>query len=303
MVAEPITTSTVEEIVATPDTASRLTLLDQRRTRLVEPRREAVRGLWDDEVRLFARYRVAIRCTGWLMGGTPKDPQIIAGWLRAKAGVTDDEELLEATRASLLGQGVDIPANATFAQMQEASEAIADERKGNGFLRDHRGLLFEGRKLKSGLKESTAILYPYQGGHRAGATRKAPQAYLAERVFIEEELIALGRPEPDHVHLQVGQVSGPTGKRSTLTYYDAVLQPTLEFTIMSTEDCVSVPMWQAILSHLQENGVGAVRSQSFGKFKVVAFDKVGEAAPLPGWDGPSKPDAAPKKAVAKKDVA
>jgi hypothetical protein len=114
--------------------------------------------------------------------------------------------------------------------------------------------------------------------------------------------VPLGRTEPDYVHLQIGQVSGPQGKRSTLTEYEAVSQPTLTFTLFSTEDCVSQEQWKHILVHLQQDGIGAVRSQSFGKFAVVGWEKLADAAPVPAWVPPTKPgeEEKPKRVRSKR---
>jgi hypothetical protein len=246
---------------------------NMRMSRLTEPEPEVVRGLWDDDTSLFARYRVELRFTGKVMGGIPRRPDIIEGWLRKNTGVTDEEELRAMTIQTLKDIGQDVPAGATYEEMVEASKKIAQEQSGNTFKRDANGLYLEDRNLKAMLKESCNIVFPWDGG--ANKFRgKTPRSALAEWVFVDEPRIHFGRMEPDGRHLQVGQVSGPQGPRSTLTYYDFISQPTLSFHVLSFEDRVTMDQWKRILIHAQRNGLGALRSQSFGQFRVTAFDKL-----------------------------
>ena len=48
---------------------------------------DGIRGVFDDlDDTLFVRYRVECQFTDRLMGGTPQKPDLIAGWIRARAG-------------------------------------------------------------------------------------------------------------------------------------------------------------------------------------------------------------------------
>ncbi len=260
---------------------------ERSRYQVVEREREPVRGIFDGDDDLFTRYRVEIRCTGMLMGGIPKKPDVVAAWLRTKAMISDDVELALAVRETLRQQGLDVPEAATLAEMVAASKHLAAEQHGNGFKRDAAGLFVEGRQIKAMLKECTNIVYVGQRlGKQTGRNAKGDEvttyggksakAYLAERVFVDDDddRIHLGIDEPDGTHLQIGQVSGPQGPRSTLTYYDYAWQPSLAFTVLSLEDCIKAEQWRAILKQAQENGLGSLRSQGHGRFKVVAFDRL-----------------------------
>lgn len=231
-------------------------------------------GIWDDDEEaagLFTRYRVTATFTGRVMGGVPQKPDVIEGWLRTKMGVTDEEELAMILRRTLAELGKEPPAGATLGDLFAASEEIAAERNGNTFRRDGNGLYLAGYQFKAMLKENTNILY---AGSRWGVTKKGPKSFLAERVFVEEDRIYLGRTEPDGTHLQLGQVSGPQGPRSTLTYYDYCTQPEIAFTVKSLNDCIEPQQWKAILTLAQDNGIGAIRSMGYGRFRVTGFDKL-----------------------------
>jgi hypothetical protein len=165
-------------------------------------------------------------------------------------------------------------AELTREQLDEIAKKAAAEQKGNTFFRNESGLCLGDYQIKAMLKEATSIIYPWGPDNKWGPTRKAPRSFLAERVFIDEKWVPLGRDEPDGKHLQIGQVSGPKGPRSTLTYYDYCLQPTAVFTVFSLEDMVKPEQWQRILLTGQREGLGAIRSLSHGQFKVKAFDRL-----------------------------
>ena len=266
---DPTTTLAESDVLS----LSELQALDRRMARLTEPEPEAVRGLWDDDTALFPRYRVELRFTGKVMGGVPQRPDIIEAWIRKGTGVTEDEETRAMAIATLKDLGQEVPTNATFEELVEASKKMAAETHGNAFKRDRHGLYLEDRQVKACLKESCAIVYPWDGGKNK-FRGKTPRSALAEWVFVDEPRIYLGRQEPDGTHLQVGQVSGPQGKRSTLTYYDYCFQPAIAFTVLSFQNLITRAQWKAILQHAQRNGLGALRSQSFGQFRVTAFDRL-----------------------------
>jgi hypothetical protein len=271
-------TATIENNTTTLDAAALAELaslhdVERRGARLTEQEPEVVKGIWDDDTALFARYRVELRFVGKVMGGVPQRPDIIEAWIRKNTGVTEDEETRAMAIQTLKDLNVEVPATATFDELVEASKKMASETHGNTFKRDDNGLYLEDRQIKACLKESTAIVYPWDGGKNK-FRGKTPRSALAEWVFVDEARVHLGRMEPDGTHLQVGQVSGPQGKRSTLTYYDLCLQPTIAFTVLSFQDLVTPEQWKNILMHAQRNGLGALRSQSHGQFRVTAFDKL-----------------------------
>lgn len=220
---------------------------------------------------LFTQYRVTAHFRNKIMGGIPKDPKTIEGWIRSKAGVTDEEEVRYMTRRTLLELGIDVPETATIAEMMQAAEAIAATKSTNGFKFDATGLYVEGRQIKAMLKEATNVLYT---GERWGPTRKGPKSYLAERVYVLEDAVPLGRTEPDGVDMVIGHVTGPQGPKSTLTYHEFCQGAQVEFTVMSLQDCISADQWQTILILAQELGLGALRSQGHGRFDVVDMVRV-----------------------------
>lgn len=228
-------------------------------------------GIWDtEESDLFQKYVVSIRFVDWVMGGVPQKPEIIESWLRQRI-MGGDDELRTMLLKTLEDLDYEIPANATHDEILEAIKVVAQQRNGNTFRRDERGLFLAAYQIKAMLKESCNILY---AGEKWGVTKKGPRNYLAERVFVDEQRVYLGRTEPDGTHLQVGQVNGPRGPRSTLTYIDYCDRAEVTFTVASLNDCITPNQWRELLVLSQKGGLGALRSMGYGQFKVTGFDKL-----------------------------
>lgn len=261
----------------------RIAAADARRSRILEPEPEAIAGIFDDDPGLFTRYRVSLRFTGRLLGGTPKRADIVEGWLRTKTGVDDVSEVRAMMVRVLEDQGIEITPDMTYEEMVDVSKRVAGDHMANGFRQDASGLYIESRAVKAMLKEAVNVLF---GGNkeRWGVTRKGPKSAMAEWVFPVEDRVHLQRPdgdggylsvmEPDGLHLLIGHVTGPQGPRSTLSHYEYVVQPYLSFEVFSLQDRVTQEQWHQTLRYAQENGLGAVRSQGFGRFKVVGFEEV-----------------------------
>src|ERR1700738_3167344 len=156
-------------------------------------------GIFDDQ--LFTEYQVRLRFRDKVMGGVPMDPAIIEGWLRSKAGISDAEEVRQATVRTLQELGADVT---SYDDLQKASEMLAKVRQTNGFKVDEDGPYLESRAVKAMLKESTNILY---AGERWGRTLKGPKSFLAERVFVDPDHISLGKPTFDGVDLFIGHTT------------------------------------------------------------------------------------------------
>lgn len=221
-------------------------------------------------------YQVAMRLRDRIMGGTPADPNVMEGWLRKMAlGVDKAEELRAIAIQTVRELGADLSEDPTWEEVEEASKKVAEFKQTNMFRRHPTlGCYVESRIIKSMLKENVNIVF---GKDRFGKTNKGAKSYLAERVFVDPDVIPLdnGRADvqrPNGVHLFIGHPNGPQGKQSTLTHYEYIEQPTLRFTIRVFEDCLTDAMWGPLWESAQENGQGSLRSQGFGRFDLVEWD-------------------------------
>lgn len=237
---------------------------------------------------MFERILVGLRFTDRLVGGQPKDPKLVQGWLRKNMGVEDEVELLARTRTHLQEMGVELTANATYEEMVAASEALAEEIQTQGFKRDDQDRpVIEARHVKAGIKESVNILF---GTDRWGPTRKGPRGFTAERVFVFPQRIPVGGSDDVKVDLAIGHITGPQGPRSTIGYYEYVEHAEARFEIRQLraqgaketddgkkvgEPALDFDQWSKVFTHMELNGLGAMRSQSHGQFEVVKFEVVG----------------------------
>jgi hypothetical protein len=206
------------------------------------------------------------------MGGIPNDPKLIEGWLRAKSGLADDvDEIRVMLLRTMNEMGADVRPDMTFEELETASGKAAGVRETTGFKRGELGLYIEARQVKAALKESCNILF---AGERVGPTKKGAKSFLAERVFVSPDELWLGRTEPDGIEMVVGHVSGPQGPRSTLGYHEYVRQAEITFDVLVTRDSIEQKWWPALWTHMEENGLGALRSQGYGRFDVLEWEAI-----------------------------
>ena len=217
----------------------------------------------------FKAYNATLELRGKILGGTPKDPKIIEGWLRSKAGIDDEEEIRQAMLRTLVDLGLDPDPKAPYEQLKEASERLSTVKQTSGFKQDDGGLYIESRTVKAMLKESVNILF---AGDKWGKTKKGPRNFFAERVFVNPDHIYLGVTEPTGVDLSIVHVNGPQGPKSSLAYHEYVERPTIEFEVKVLKDEIEPEHWPQIWVHAEENGLGASRSQGFGRFDIRKWE-------------------------------
>lgn len=208
-----------------------------------------------------------------LVGGCPKDPKLVEGWMKKNMGVDDAEELRRLTIEHLREMGVEIPAEATDEQIADAVASLAGEIKTQGFKRDADGNPYiESRQIKAGFKESVNTLYAGDSrwGRKTGYQGKGPKNYTAERLFVNPNVIGVGEVSDIKTELFVGHVQG----RSTIGYAETVAAPRIGFDIHVATDSKDIEeRLPEILVHMEMNGLGAMRSQGYGQFEVVRFGK------------------------------
>jgi hypothetical protein len=227
-------------------------------------------GVLDNQSQLFVHYDAQLTFRDKLLGGVPKDPKLIEGWLRAKAGLESGQELRRALLRTLSELGLNASGETTSEDLIHASEELVARRLTTGFKRGEQGLYIEARQIKALLKECTNILF---AAERWGPTRKGPKSFLAERVFVQPDRVWLGTDAPDGLEQVVGHLSGPTGPVSTLGYHEYVVRPTLTFSVWVVRDLISASQWADVWVLAQEIGLGAVRSQGHGRFQLTRWSR------------------------------
>jgi hypothetical protein len=218
---------------------------------------------------VFASYRKAsypFRFSGELLvgclaGGTPTDPHVAEGWLKTKLGVDRDDLIREMVAEVMVERGV---------TADEATKIVDTNKHLNGFKRDEHGLYIEGRQLKAALKEaaSVAVAAGKLNGRGWGKTNKGLLSYLAEHVFVVEERLHLGVAQPSGV----AQRFVHTFRGSGIQYEEYVEDAKISFTVIADHDFTEKE-WATIWLTGENQGLGASRSQGYGRYQVTRWEK------------------------------
>jgi hypothetical protein len=262
---------------------------------------EPVRGIWEErEETFYPRWLVECRFTDKVMGGHPKQPDVLLGWLKTRFSKEEDirRQLIEYVQL----QGIDVSESVTIEEVWAQLKSFGSEQHGNGFHKDGRGLFIPARCAKAMIKEAANVRFP-QGevkwGTRTARKKdagtnemvesvtggKAPKSVVAERVTVVGERIHLyhkdeaGAPVPVQVEdgtlLHVGHPKDRFGNTtSTLNYFDYCVQPFFSFVLRSHPDYPTEEDLVEILIKAQQIGLWAMRSQSYGQFKVIGFRRL-----------------------------
>lgn len=199
---------------------------------------------------------------GIIAGGTPTDPKVAEGWLRTKLGVDKDDLIREMVATTMVERGVNA---------DEATKLVDEQKHLNGFKRDENGLYIEGRQLKAALKEaaSVAVAAGKLNGRGWGKTNKGLLSYLAEHVFVVEDRLHLGVTEATGINQRFVH----TFRGSGIQYEEFVNDAKIDFTVMCDHE-FSAKEWAAIWTCGEQQGIGASRSQGYGKYEVTRWDPI-----------------------------
>jgi len=198
---------------------------------------------------------------GTIVGGTPTDPKVAEGWLRTKLGGTDDR-IREMVAEVMVERGV---------TAAEATQIVNLNQHLNGFKKDEKGLYIEGRQLKAALKEaaSCAMAVDKLKSKGWGKTNKGLLNFMAEHVFVVEEKLYLGVTEATGVN----QKFVHTFRGSGIQYEEFVTDAVIDFTVIA--DYKFEPGdWAAIWTSGEQQGIGASRSQGYGRYDVTRWDEI-----------------------------
>ena len=268
-------------------------------------------GITNDDG-IWTRYHAEVQVRDKLIGGTPKDPDTIKKWLAARLEMDDRlvlelaDEVADQMQADRAEQAVTLEADLAFVRhmgdTQRAAElegqiaklrarpagdelidAIARKSEaGNGFKSIDGQLVYEGRCMKSALKESANIVHP--GSKWPGKTdiaegfRKGLLSTFSERVFIPELHLPLGVTQPSGTEQRIKHIMTPQGPRSAINVVDYVEKPRISFTVLVFRDFLKTEVWAEIWQLAEEIGIGADRARSDGKFDLLAWERVGVAS-------------------------
>jgi hypothetical protein len=199
---------------------------------------------------------------GVIAGGTPTDPRVAEGWLKTKLGIDKEDLIRQKVAEVMVERGV---------TADEATSIVNEDKHLNGFKRDENGLYIEGRQLKAALKEaaSVAVAAGKLTARGWGKTNKGLLSYLAEHVFVVEDRLHLGVAEATGINQRFVHTFRGTG----IQYEEYVNDAKIDFTVMSDHD-FSAKEWAAIWLCGEQQGIGASRSQGYGRYEVTRWDPI-----------------------------
>lgn len=203
------------------------------------------------------RYEVTISVDE-IVGGTPSDPKVAEGFIKTKLATDRDDLIREMVANTMVERGMDA---------DQAIEEATKNKHLNGFKRLPDGqLCIEGRHVKAMLKEAANIRWP-KG--RWGESKKGTKGFFAEHVFVEEDAIALGVTEPTRINTRFVFTWRGTG----IQLEEIVENAQITFHIVTDHE-FSDNEWGQLFVTAEQNGLGAARSQGFGTFAVISFERV-----------------------------
>lgn len=204
-----------------------------------------------------------------IAGGTPSDPKVTEGWIRTKLAPKDDL-LRDLVTETMLERGI---------SEEQAVELVDQTKHLNGFRRDPERdgeLYIEGRCLKAALKEAAMVaanagkLSTKGWGNPDNATfRKGLKGWLPEHVFVLEDRLYLGTNEATGIVQRFVH----THRGAAIQYEEYVEKAVINFTVVSDFDFTD-EQWAMIWLTGEQQGLGASRSQGYGRYVVTQWERV-----------------------------
>ena len=221
---------------------------------------------------LFKTYTMTLIFKDKLCGGVPKSEKAIEGWIRTN--VEDKSKLDQMISDTKEAMKVD----------ELSKEDVDDLAKSawNGFKQDEHGIYVEGRQIKSMFKESANLI-------KNVLNVSAFKDRVAERVFVVEDKVYINNEddvrfkEPSGFYEGMVHAMTAMGKISALKRVDYVESASITFTLrvldekLVTKDKkrLDIPTYiMHLITHAQENGLVAERSQGNGKFTCDFFGEI-----------------------------
>ena len=93
---------------------------------------------------LFAGYEATLQFRDRVLGGVPKNPKVIEGWIRSQAGIDKADEVRSLLLRTLTDLGAEVTPDMSLEALEDASTKIAGQGA-VGFKRDGEGIYIEDR--------------------------------------------------------------------------------------------------------------------------------------------------------------
>ena len=137
------------------------------------------------------------------------------------------------------------------------------------FKRNSDGLYYEGRCVRGHIKDCAQQISSFFPDTRAF------KAKVANKVYVETDIIPLGKQQPDGSEQRFIQIMTRQGPRSTYKFIDYVENPLLTFYLRVLDDgVITEEMLIAIFEYGGMHGLGQERSQGWGRYRLLKLEEV-----------------------------
>lgn len=259
--------------------------------------------LADITARQYIDYDVVVNLET-IAGGTPASDNVLVGWYESiinKHANTRDTIMQEiSTRfpeeVKLLNEVKDDAE--FFKQLKALVKLKAEEKYGVVFKRHllNKDMpIIEGRQAKAMIKECANILFPgtkwggsvktdKKSGEDKVQNQRVTRNYIPEVIFVPEEQMIVWQNEEMTIPAVLFNSQRPvhikqwTGETQTsIKQFEYAREVFVGFTIriLKSAHAELEPRLKEILAHAQEIGLGADRSQNFGRFSVIKLERRG----------------------------
>ena len=206
------------------------------------------------------RYAATITVTN-LAGGVPSDPNVAKGWLGTKLADKDDL-IRDLVAQTMVERGI---------TADEAAEEVDKLKHLNGFKRNEHGLYIEGRQLKAAIKEAAGVARATDKlKMKWGTTNKGVLGFVAEHIMVVEDTLQLDVTQPSRV-LQSFPKNPRTGQTG-IQYTEVIDETSFDCTIIADYK-FSDQEWAMLWLTGEQQGIGASRSQGFGRYEVTRWEQ------------------------------
>jgi hypothetical protein len=213
------------------------------------------------------RYDVTILCRT-IAGPAPTNQHVTEAWLKTKVapGTTDEQIRAEAARIMVERE----------VGLEEAMREVDELRHLNGFKIDSQGLFLDGNSAKAMLKEAVSVAIAAGNIELRGwgETSKFLTKFFPEHVFVVENKIHFhdGAGEPVTKPAGVNQRFVHTWRGSSIQLEEIGEDVYLSFTIEADFD-FGEDFWGVVMATGEMQGIGASRSQGYGRFTVTRWEQ------------------------------
>lgn len=197
---------------------------------------------------------------GIVAGGIPSDPKTAEEWILSKISDTDDR-IRQLVAETMLARGI---------TADEAAVEVDQLKHLNGFDRDEHGLYLGLRNFMAMLKEGASVAMAVgQINMRGwGLTKKNIKGFLVEHIVPVQDRFYLGVNEPSGVAQHFPHTFNGNG----IQYVEYVTDAKIDFELKCDYDFDDA-FWRALWTKAENQGIGAMRSQGYGRFQVVRWER------------------------------